>query len=155
MLAPLFWRDDEPWVYLTMRPKSLRNHPGQIAFPGGSRDPGDLTPLHTALRETHEELGIAPEEVEVLGLLGSMPTITSFWVTPFVGVVSASLPLTPNPLEIDAVLEAPLFRLRKEQRVIFDAPREVLVWGDGVNVVWGTTGRMLEQLVQHVAAVRP
>ena len=154
VLAPLFWRDDEPWVYLTRRPMSLRKHPGQISFPGGSRDPGDLTPVHTALRETHEELGIAPEQVEVLGLLGSMPTVTSFWVTPFVGVVSPSLVLTPNQHEIDAVVQAPLFRLRKETRFIFEAPREVLVWGEGQHVVWGTTGRMLSQLMQHVSAIQ-
>ena len=154
VLAPLFWRGGEPWAYLTMRPMTLRKHPGQISFPGGSRDPGDLTPLHTALRETQEELGIVPEQVEVLGLLGAMPTVTSFWVTPFVGVVADSLALTPNPLEIEAVLEAPLFRLRREKRVIFEAPRDVFVWGDGAHVVWGATGRMMDQLVQHVEAVR-
>jgi len=154
VLAPLFWRGDEPWAYLTMRPMTLRKHPGQISFPGGSRDLGDLTPLHTALRETHEELGIGPDQVDVLGLLGSMPTVTSFWVTPFVGVVPASLTLTPNPFEIEAVLEAPLFRLRREQRVIFEAPRDVFVWDEGAHVVWGATGRMLDQLLQHVSAVR-
>ncbi len=154
VLAPMFWRDGEPWVYLTQRPMSLRKHPGQISFPGGSRDEGDLTPLHTALRETHEELGIEPGQVEVLGLLGAMPTITSYWVTPFVGVVPAGLTLNPNPFEIDAVLEAPLLRLRHEQRIIFDAPRDVFVWGDAAHIVWGATGRMLEQLVDHVLAVR-
>ncbi len=154
VLAPLFWRDGEPWAYLTMRPMTLRKHPGQIAFPGGSRDPADLTPLHTALRETHEELGIAPEDVEVLGLLGTMPTVTSFWVTPFVGVVPTTLTLRPNPFEIEAVLEAPLFRLRREKRVIFEAPRDVLVWGEGTHVVWGATGRMLDQLMQHIDGIR-
>lgn len=154
VLAPVFWRDDEPWVYLTMRPMKMRKHPGQIAFPGGGREPGDLTPLHTALRETHEELGIAPEQVDVLGSLGSMPTVTSFWVTPFVGVVPATLQLRPNAHEIEAIIEAPLFRLRREHRVIYEASREVFVWGDARHVVWGATGRMLDQLVQHVNAVR-
>ena len=154
VLAPLFWRDGEPWAWLTKRPDTLRKHPGQISFPGGGREPSDLTPLHTALRETREELGIDPEAVSVLGALGAMPTVTSFWVTPFVGVVDASVVLTPSQSEIAAVLEAPLFRLRAEQRDIFGAPRDAFVWGDGREVVWGATHRMLKQLIEHVEAVR-
>lgn len=153
VLAPLFWRDDEPWAYLTMRPMTLRKHPGQISFPGGAKDVGDVTPLHTALRETKEELGLNPDDVDVLGMLGAMPTITSFWVTPFVGVVPAEAPITANEVEIAEVLEAPLWRLRKESRFIYQADREVYVWGDGRHVVWGATFRMLHQLMEHVAAV--
>lgn len=155
VLAPLFWRGGEPFAYLTRRPMTLRKHPGQIVFPGGGREPGDVTPLHTALRETHEELGIPPGAVEVLGALGAMPTITSYWVTPFVGVVPADVPLTPNPGEIEAVLAAPLWRLRVEQREFYGAPRDAYVWGDGREAVWGATFRMLEQLMQHVSAVSP
>jgi 8-oxo-dGTP pyrophosphatase MutT (NUDIX family) len=154
VLAPLFWRGGEPWAYLTMRPKTLRKHPGQISFPGGGREAGDLTPLHTALRETHEELGIAPHQVEVLGLLGSMPTVTSFWVTPFVGLVPSDLTLRPNPTEIETVIEAPLLRLRRETRVIFEASRAVFVWENADHVVWGATGRMLDQLLSHVTAAQ-
>ncbi len=153
VLAPLFWRDGEPWAYLTRRPLTLRTHPGQISFPGGGRDPEDLTPLHTALRETHEELGIPPEVVDVLGMLGAMPTITSYWVTPFVGVVPAGTPLTPHAGEIAEVLQAPLWRLRREKRTIYQAERDVLVWDDGGQVVWGATHRMLLQLLEHVEAV--
>ncbi len=153
VLAPLFWREGEPWAYLTMRPLTLRKHPGQISFPGGARDSGDLTPLHTALRETKEELGLEPDDVSVLGMLGAMPTITSYWVTPFVGVVPAEAPLTPNEGEIAEVLEAPLWRLRKEKRFIYQVDRDVYVWGDGRNVVWGATWRMLDQLMEHVAAI--
>lgn len=154
VLAPLFWRDDEPWALVTMRPTTLRKHPGQISFPGGASDAVDLTPLHTALRETHEELGISTDDVEVLGMLGSMPTITSYWVTSFVGVVPAGVSLTPSPEEIAEVIEAPLFRLRREQRVLLSAPRDVYVWDDARHVVWGATWRMMEQLVAHVTAVR-
>lgn len=153
VLAPLFWRDDEPWAYLTMRPMTLRKHPGQISFPGGARDSNDLTPLHTALRETREELGLGPDQVDVLGLLGAMPTVTAYWVTPFVGVVPAEAPLSPNEGEIAEVLEAPLWRLRRETRFIYQADRDVFVWGAGRHVVWGATFRMLDQLMEHVAAV--
>ncbi len=153
VLAPLFWRGGEPWAWLTRRPLTLKSHPGQISFPGGGRESRDLTPLHTALRETEEELGIAPSSVDVLGMLGELPTVTSYWVTPFVGVVPADYPLSPSPMEIDAVLEAPLWRLRREVRTLFHAERPAYVWGDGREVVWGATFRMLEQLKLHVDAV--
>ncbi len=153
VLAPLFWREGEPWVYLTMRPMTMRKHPGQISFPGGAKDPSDLTPLHTALREAEEELGIPPDSVEVLGMLGGMPTVTSYYVTPFVGVVPADLKLVPNAAEIAEVIEGPLLRLRAEKRVIYEAPRDVYVWDDAKHVVWGATWRMVRQLVEAVEAV--
>jgi 8-oxo-dGTP pyrophosphatase MutT (NUDIX family) len=155
VLAPLFWRSGEPWTWLTQRPLTLRTHPGQISFPGGGRDPEDLTPLHTALREAEEELGIPPSQVDVLGMLGSMPTITSYWVTPFVGVVPAETPLVPSSEEVHRVLEAPLWRLRREKRTIYQAERDVLVWDDASEVVWGATHRMLNQLLEHVESVHP
>jgi 8-oxo-dGTP pyrophosphatase MutT (NUDIX family) len=153
VLAPLFWRGGEPWVYLTMRPLTMRKHPGQISFPGGAKDPADLTPLHTALREANEELGIPPDSVEVLGMLGGMPTVTSYYVTPFVGVVPAALKLKPNAVEIAEVIEAPLLRLRAEKRVIYEAPRDVYVWDDAQHLVWGATRRMVRQLAEAVRAV--
>lgn len=152
VLAPLFWRGGEPWVYLTMRPLTMRKHPGQISFPGGARDAGDLTPLHTALREAFEELGIPPAAVEVIGMLGAMPTVTSYYVTPFVGVVPADLPLKPNPAEVGEVLAAPLLRLRSEKRVLYEAPRDVFVWDEGKDVVWGATWRWVRELADHVKA---
>jgi|APLak6261679142_1056127.scaffolds.fasta_scaffold00002_78 8-oxo-dGTP pyrophosphatase MutT (NUDIX family) len=154
VLAPLFWKNGEPFAWLTRRPMTLRKHPGQISFPGGGREAGDVTPLHTALRETKEELGIAPDDVEVLGLLGAMPTITSYWVTPFVGVVPHDVKLSPNPGEIAEVLAAPLWRLRREKRHLYQADRDVFVWDDARHVVWGATWRMLDQLMEHVEAVR-
>ncbi len=154
VLAPLFWRGDEAWAYVTMRPKTLRKHPGQIAFPGGGSEPADLTPLHTALRETREELGILPEQVEVLGMLGAMPTPTGFYVQPFVGVVPEGMTLTPNAVEIEEVLEVPLFRLREEKREFYHAPRDAYVWGAGEHAIWGATYRMMHQLLEHVRAVR-
>ena len=152
VLAPLFWRGGEPWALLTKRPMTLRTHPGQISFPGGGRDERDVTPLHTALRETHEELGISPDDVDVLGMLGAMPTITAYYVTPFVGVVPTGVRVSPNA-EVAEVLEAPLWRLRREKRVLFHAERDVFVWDDARHVVWGATWRMLDQLVEHIEAV--
>lgn len=154
VLAPLFWRGGEPWVTLTMRPLTMRKHAGQISFPGGARDPEDLTPLHTALREANEELGIPPDAVEVLGMLAGMPTITSYYVHPFVGVVPAGLELRPNADEVGEVIEAPLLRLRAEKRLLYEAQRDVFVWDDAKHVVWGATWRMVRELADHTRAVR-
>ncbi len=152
VLAALFWRGEEPWVYLTMRPLTMRKHPGQISFPGGARDPDDLTPLHTALREANEELGIPPESVEVLGMLAGMPSITRYYVTPFVAVVPPELKLRANPTEVGEVIEAPLLRLRTESRLLYAAQREVFVWDDAKHVVWGLTWRFIRELVGHARA---
>jgi 8-oxo-dGTP pyrophosphatase MutT (NUDIX family) len=153
VLAPVFWREGEPFVLLTRRPETLRKHPGQISFPGGGHEPTDVTPLHTALRETEEELGLPRSAVQVLGLLGRMPTPTGYNITPFVGYLPNMVPLRPSQAEIAAVLEAPLWRLRREKRQIFHAERDVFVWGDGGEVVWGATWRMLHQLLEHVEAI--
>lgn len=153
VLAPMFWRGGEPWVLATARPMTLRTHAGQVAFPGGAREAGDATPLHTALRETKEELGIPPESVEVLGMLGTMPTPTGFHITPFVGVVPADLRLQPDPTEVEEVLELPLLRLREDKREAFYAPRDAYLWQGSERFVWGATHRMLSQLLEHVRRV--
>jgi 8-oxo-dGTP pyrophosphatase MutT (NUDIX family) len=150
VLAPVFLRGGEPWGLLTMRPETLRQHPGQVSFPGGGREPHDVTPLHTALREAEEELGIPPDAVEVLGMLGTLPTITSFLVTPFVGAIPDGLQLTPNPIEIQEVLEVPLLRMRLEKRHAYQADRDAFVWEGSQRFIWGATYRMLAQLLEHV-----
>ena len=150
VLAPLFWRGGEPWVFATMRPESLRKHPGQISFPGGGREPRDVTPLHTALRETEEELGLPRRHVTVLGQLSPLPTVTSYFVQPFVGVVPDGLVLKPSAGEIAEVLEVPLLRLRAEKREFFHAERDAWVWDEGRHAIWGATWRMLSELLEHV-----
>jgi 8-oxo-dGTP pyrophosphatase MutT (NUDIX family) len=156
VLAPVFLRDDEPWALLTRRPETLRKHPGQVAFPGGGREPQDTTPLHTALREAEEELGIPPARVEVLGMLGTMPTVTGFFVTPFVGAIPDRLALVPSAEEISEVLEVPLLRLKQEKRRAYDADRDAYVWEGSERFIWGATYRMVTQLLVHVRrAVRP
>jgi len=139
---------------LTARPLTMRQHPGQLSFPGGGKEVADLTPLHTALRETEEELGIDPAAVDVLGMLGAMPTITSFWVTPFVGAVDPNVTLNVNMHEIDELVRAPLWRLRSEKRVFYGAPRDALVWEGARHAVWGVTHRLMIDLLRHVNALR-
>ena len=101
----------EPTVILTLRPETMRKHPGQISFPGGRIDPGDDGPVAAALREAEEEIGLPPAAVEVIGLADVYRTVTGFQVTPVVGIVPPDLPLSPHPGEVAALFEAPLHYL--------------------------------------------
>ena len=98
----------EPTVILTLRPMTMRKHPGQISFPGGRIDPGDAGPVDAALREAEEEIGLPPGLVEVIGTADRYRTVTGFEVTPVIGIVPPDVPLTPHPGEVEAVFEAPL-----------------------------------------------
>ncbi|MFL5320140.1 MAG: NUDIX hydrolase [Myxococcaceae bacterium] len=161
MLAPLFIENGVPHLIFTKRPLTLRQHAGQISFPGGGRDESDATPLHTALRETEEELGIPPESVDVLGSLDELPTITRFRIRPFVGVVPAGLSLRPNPDEVAEVLKVPLpalldpSKVRHETREVPFLPGpEVIDYYDlGQHVIWGATARILRNLFEVAAGL--
>ena len=107
VLIPLVMHD-ELHVLLTQRTTTLSTHSGQIAFPGGRLDDTDASPSAGALREAQEEIGLAPERVEVLGSLPEYITGSAFTVTPVVGLVRPGFELVPNPHEVDAVFEVPL-----------------------------------------------
>jgi 8-oxo-dGTP pyrophosphatase MutT (NUDIX family) len=97
----------DPQVILTQRPRAMRDHPGQVAFPGGKIDAGEDA-VTAALREAEEELALPRAAVQVIGTSDLYHTGTGFLVTPVVGVVPPGLALTPNPQEVDAWFEAPL-----------------------------------------------
>lgn len=97
----------DPQVILTQRPRAMRDHPGQVAFPGGKIDPGEDA-ITAALREAEEELALPREAVRVIGTTDTYHTGTGFIVTPVVGVVPPGLELTPNPSEVEAWFTAPL-----------------------------------------------
>lgn len=98
---------DDPQVILTQRPTAMRDHPGQVAFPGGKIDPGEDA-VTAALREAEEELALPRDAVRVIGTSDVYHTGTGFLVTPVIGVVPPCLPLVPNPHEVEAWFEAPL-----------------------------------------------
>ncbi|MXP47108.1 CoA pyrophosphatase [Altererythrobacter luteolus] len=122
----------EPGVILTQRPTTMRDHPGQVAFPGGKLDSGE-GPVEAALREAHEELALHPQHVQLIGTSDRYQTGTGFDITPVLGVVPPDLPLTAHPREVEAWFEVPL-------RVVFERSN----WTEN-EVFWrGRTRRYLE-----------
>jgi 8-oxo-dGTP pyrophosphatase MutT (NUDIX family) len=107
VLVPLVLRD-EMTVLLTQRTDHLNDHPGQISFPGGRAETSDADATATALREAHEEIGLEPFEIEVLGSLPTYTTSTGFIVTPVIGLVQPGALLRPDPFEVAEVFEVPL-----------------------------------------------
>jgi 8-oxo-dGTP pyrophosphatase MutT (NUDIX family) len=159
VLVPLLVREGQPHVLFTRRPTHLRHHAGQYSFPGGTREPADMTPLHTALRETQEELGLDTSGIRVLGALDEVPTITEFRIQPFVGVLPEGATWQPNADEVDLVLEVPLAALldpairRTERRSARGLEYEVDFYTYGSHVIWGATGRILRNLLSLVSAL--
>jgi len=152
VLVPLFTKDGAPHLLFTKRPLTLRRHAGQISFPGGTREAGDPSPLTTALRETEEELGLRPEQVELLGELNELPTPTGFRIHPFVGLLRTPFTLRPSPVEIDEVIEVPLRALmdaskqRMETRQVLGAKRDIYFYDYGPHVIWGATAHIVRNL---------
>jgi 8-oxo-dGTP pyrophosphatase MutT (NUDIX family) len=157
VLAPFIFRGAEPRLLFTLRPTHLRRHAGQVSFPGGARDPDDPTPLHTALREVREELGVAPESVEILGMLDEMVTTTEFRVVPYVGLLDPSVELHPDAGEIAELLEIPVSDLlvpglrRTERRFYRGAEHDVYFYDVGRHTIWGATARILSNLLSVIS----
>jgi 8-oxo-dGTP pyrophosphatase MutT (NUDIX family) len=156
VLIPVIERADSLSVLLTQRSAELRHHAGQVSFPGGRMEEGDTDILATALRETHEEVGISPEDVSVLGYLQPMPTITGYAVTPVIGLLAAPSDLVVDASEVEYVFEVPLHFLldRRNQR---SAEREFrgrkmqvseFIYAD--ERIWGATAHILIQLRQYL-----
>jgi 8-oxo-dGTP pyrophosphatase MutT (NUDIX family) len=151
VLVPLVELRGRIHVVLTRRPATMRRHAGEIAFPGGRSDDDDPTPTATALREAHEEIGLRPENVEVLGALSPVGTfVTGYAVYPVVGWVEHPGRWELSPREVDAVLELDLEALREshEQRRLVrqGVPFLTDTYTVDGHEVWGATGRMLKDL---------
>lgn len=155
VLIPMFELAGQVQVLFTLRTHTVRHHKGQVSFPGGARNVEDCDLAETALRETWEEVGIAPEQVEILGALDDMRTISDFRVTPYVGRIPWPCALQPNPAEIAEVFHVSLetlldpARCRIEERV--NAGRRfypVYHFEGGKHDVWGVTGYILSHFLE-------
>jgi len=151
VLLPLFVRDAGLWVLFTRRTESVEHHRGQISFPGGSEEPKDESLYATALRETQEELAIAPSDVIPLGSLSPIVTVTGFYVEPYVAAVPQPYIWQPSAEEIAEVIEAPLAALMDpavlERKPMPGREGMILFYHYGDHVIWGATARMLAELL--------
>ncbi|HUF53262.1 MAG TPA: CoA pyrophosphatase [Dehalococcoidia bacterium] len=150
--------EDETHVVFTARAATVKDHKGQMCFPGGGSDETDPTPEATALRETFEEIGVRSETVRIIGQLDDMVTVSNFRVTPFVGVIEngkeCSYEICDD--EVTRVVEVPLSFLMEDGNMELEVRehhgREVLVPAFSYNGhrIWGATARMLHQLIELV-----
>ncbi len=152
VLVPLVERETGMTVLLTQRAETLKDHAGQISFPGGRIEPDDKDAWHAALRETYEEIGLKPHFVEFAGYLPDHHVITGFIVTPVVGFVNPDYQLRIAKAEVHDVFEVPLdFILdtanhKSRQRKLGDLTYEVHDIPYGGRNIWGATAGMLMTL---------
>ncbi len=157
VLVPIVRHAEGDTVLLTRRSETLRQHTGQISFPGGGRDPEDSDAAATALRESEEEVGLAGGKVEVIGCLDDMPTLTGYCITPVVGLVTPPLQLRPDPAEVAEVFELPftavLDAARFERKSLSRGPVQVPFFElrHGVHRIWGATAAILWTLHRLLA----
>jgi 8-oxo-dGTP pyrophosphatase MutT (NUDIX family) len=143
-------------VILTRRSDTLRRHTGQIALPGGRRDPGE-TPWQTALREAHEEIGLEPHFVALAGLSTPYRTGTGYLITPVVGFVSEGFTLTPNPDEVADIFETPFGFLmdpqnyeEHERELPNGERRRFYATTHEDRFIWGATAGILRALYERL-----
>lgn len=116
ILVPVTDDQRDPEMIFTLRSANLKTHRGQVSYPGGKRDPSDASLAATALRETHEEIGLPPDQVRVIAPLSQVMSLHRILVTPYVGVVPGDHPLEPNPAEIESVFRVPISYFLEDKR---------------------------------------
>ncbi len=147
VLVPLIWEHDEWHLLFTRRTEHVESHKGQVSFPGGACDEGETTPEETALREANEEVGIDPHDVRVLGRLVNMITVTSFRITPVVGIIKWPTVLRVGQNEVERVFTIPLNWLADKRNrwefTMLGRSRSLIAYHpyDG-ELLWGATARM-------------
>jgi 8-oxo-dGTP pyrophosphatase MutT (NUDIX family) len=152
VLVGLIDRPEGLSLILTVRTADLPTHAGQIAFPGGKREPHDLNPAATALREAQEEAGLDPDFVTLIGTSDSYETVSRYHITPMIGVISPLAELKPDPREVAAVFEAPFaffMDAQNHQRHARDyngQARSYYAMPYGDRYVWGATAGILRAL---------
>jgi 8-oxo-dGTP pyrophosphatase MutT (NUDIX family) len=153
VLVPLIWQDDEWHLLFTRRTEQVESHKGQVSFPGGACDEGETTPEETALREANEEIGIDRRDVRLLGRLVNMITVTSFRVTPVVGVLKWPIVLRIGQNEVERVFTIPLNWLADKRNrwefTMLGHNRSLIAYHpyDG-ELLWGATARMTVDLLK-------
>ncbi|MGF1900931.1 CoA pyrophosphatase [Aliivibrio sifiae] len=149
VLVPLVKRPSGLHLILTQRAPHLRHHPSQISFPGGKVEPSDLSLIHTAIRETNEEIGIQPSQIKPLVKLNTIPTISGYKVTPIVAIIDENYTTAIDYGEVSSTFEAPLthllnpinttkhkvFNKKHTYELIFIPFEKKLIWGITAEII--------------------
>lgn len=159
VMVLLYLRDGEYHILLNKRSDTVEDHKGEMAFPGGRMESTDASPVEAALRETFEEMGVRPDDVDVLGSLDAVSTPSGYFVNPFVGTIPGAYRFTQSDSEVAEVVEVPLASVVREGTVPMDVR-----YGDGRtkkfdvylyqgHVIFGATARILSDLLRILERV--
>jgi 8-oxo-dGTP pyrophosphatase MutT (NUDIX family) len=160
VLVPLFKKGEGCHLLFTRRSEQVKHHKGEISFPGGVVDEEDLELISTALREAHEEIGLERSDVQIVGILDDIVTITEFIVTPIVGLFPYPYPFKVSEVEIAELIEVPLSSLLNEdcfseKEIIRGGQKEVVhAYQYEEHVIWGATARILKQFLDLISSAR-
>ena len=158
VLVPLFNKEGSCHLLLTKRTDQVKYHKGEISFPGGMVDEEDLSLERTAIREAFEEVGLKESDVQIIGALDDIITVTEFIVTPFVGLFPYPYPFETSPVEIAELIEVPLsFLLTEEnfneQEITRMGRKEIIyAYQYGEHTIWGATARILKQFLDLITS---
>lgn len=154
VLVPLLRNADEYHLLFTKRPKELKNHPGQISFPGGEFEAQDITLKDAVMRELLEELGVLKNDIQFLGELDDYASTTGYLITPFVGRIPYPYDFKINRREVSELVFAPVSEFRKPPRVGYvvqhGKPCPVYYYDLPQRVIWGATARIVKNFVEAV-----
>jgi 8-oxo-dGTP pyrophosphatase MutT (NUDIX family) len=160
VLVPLFKKGEDCHLLFTKRSDQVKYHKGEISFPGGVVDEEDSELISTALREAFEEIGLKENDVQIIGILDDIVTITEFIVTPIVGLFPYPYLFKVSEVEIAELIEVPLASLLDEdcfsEREIFRGGRNegVYAYQYGKHIIWGATARILKQFLDLITSSR-
>ncbi len=158
VLIPLYEKGGEYYIVFIRRTETVKTHKGQISFPGGMRDPGDTTLMHTAVRESREEIGLKKKDIRIIGELDDELTTTSnYIVTPFVGMIPWPYNFQKNINEVAEILEIPVKELLQKGYLKADTESlhgksiDSYKYFYGGRVIWGATARILKKLLDIIS----
>ncbi|MGA2466325.1 MAG: CoA pyrophosphatase [Thermodesulfobacteriota bacterium] len=160
VLVPLFKKGEDCHLLFTKRSDQVKYHKGEISFPGGVVDEEDSKLISTALREAFEEIGLKENDVQIIGILDDIVTITEFIVTPIVGLFPYPYLFKVSEVEIAELIEVPLASLLDEdcfsEREIFRGGRNEVVYAYQYekHIIWGATARILKQFLDLITSSR-
>jgi 8-oxo-dGTP pyrophosphatase MutT (NUDIX family) len=156
VLLPLFIKEDRHYLLFTRRTQMVHYHKGEISFPGGGYHDHDITLLNTALRESYEEIGLKPQDVEVLGELDDLPTrFSNYIISPFVGLIAPDYPFVPSQFETAEIIKIPVAALLEKGSCRYEpsffqngVPYHPYVYYYEDKIITGATAAILKQFLE-------